>query len=145
MNLTGLNLHLAEPQTFKYTVLLDNSAPISQSPESKVEHVEPKENAAIQTTAFPQDIIKAAQDSQKKWGIPSSVTLAQWAKESAFGKSMPIDSNNPFGIKALAGEQAVSAITPEHVGGKDIKIIELKQEVKEVGYILSSIISKLSN
>ncbi|WP_420140130.1 glycoside hydrolase family 73 protein [Sphingomonas sp.] len=46
------------------------------------------------------DIIMAAQRSELKWKIPTSVTLAQFALESAWGKKMPPNSFNPFGIKA---------------------------------------------
>ena len=48
----------------------------------------------------PDAVIRAAQASQTRWGIPASVTLAQWALESAWGSRMPPGSNNPFGIKA---------------------------------------------
>ena len=33
----------------------------------------------------PQDVIDAARASQRQWGIPASVTLAQWALESGWG------------------------------------------------------------
>ena len=49
----------------------------------------------------PPEIIEAAKASRKRWGIPPSITLAQWIVESAWGAAMPPDSNNPFGIKAL--------------------------------------------
>ena len=50
---------------------------------------------------LPPEVIEAAKASQTRWGIPASVTLAQWIVESAWGSAMPPDSNNPFGIKAL--------------------------------------------
>ena len=50
---------------------------------------------------LPPEVIEAARASQTRWGIPASVTLAQWIVESAWGSAMPPDSNNPFGIKAL--------------------------------------------
>ena len=50
----------------------------------------------------PSDVIEAAKTSRQRWGIPASITLAQWIVESAWGSAMPPDSNNPFGIKALA-------------------------------------------
>jgi len=67
---------------------------------------------------FSVAVITAAQATQRKWGIPASVTLAQWALESGYGKSMPAGSNNPFGIKARAGQKFVLAMTKEEVGGK---------------------------
>lgn len=51
---------------------------------------------------IPDDIAKAACASQRKWGIPASVTLAQWAVESGWGKHCP--GNNPFGMKPRAGK-----------------------------------------
>lgn len=73
---------------------------------------------------FNINLIKGAQESQKKWGIPASITLAQWALESGYGKSMPDGSNNPFGIKALAGQPSVTAWTTEVVNGKLVKVRE---------------------
>ena len=34
-------------------------------------------------------VIDAAKASQKRWGIPASITLAQWIVESAWGSAMP--------------------------------------------------------
>jgi peptidoglycan hydrolase-like protein with peptidoglycan-binding domain len=67
---------------------------------------------------FSIEVIRAAQASQRKWGVPASITLAQWALESAYGKRMPMGSNNPFGIKALPGQKSVAAMTKEEIGGK---------------------------
>lgn len=71
--------------------------------------------------AFPAEVISAAQASERKWGVPASVTLAQWALESDYGKKMPQGSNNPFGIKAAAGPRSVSAATHEEVQGRMIQ------------------------
>jgi flagellum-specific peptidoglycan hydrolase FlgJ len=65
---------------------------------------------------FPPDVIKAAQDSQRDTGVPASITLAQWALESGYGKSMPTGSNNPFGIKAVGNQPGVDAMTKEDYG-----------------------------
>jgi flagellum-specific peptidoglycan hydrolase FlgJ len=46
------------------------------------------------------DVIAAAQAAARKWRVPASVSLAQWALESSWGRHMPEGSNNPFGIKA---------------------------------------------
>lgn len=70
----------------------------------------------------PPDLIEAARSSQKRWRIPASVTLAQWIVESAWGAAMPPDSNNPFGIKALASQPAVESMTREVVDGKSVYI-----------------------
>jgi len=80
----------------------------------------PKPAAA--SGAFPADVIAAAKASQNTWKIPAAVTLAQWALESSWGKSMPSGSNNPFGIKAVAGEPFVEAQTREVIDGKDVTI-----------------------
>ena len=71
----------------------------------------------------PPDVVEAAVASRVKWNVPASVTLAQWAVESAWGAAMPPDSNNPFGIKAVGNDPAVDAQTREVVSGKDIVIV----------------------
>ena len=71
---------------------------------------------------FPDDVISAAVLSQQKWGVPASVTLAQWAVESAWGSAMPDGSNNPFGIKAATGQPYVEATTKEVVRGETITV-----------------------
>lgn len=71
----------------------------------------------------PPDVVDAAVQSRVKWKVPASVTLAQWAIESAWGAAMPPDSNNPFGIKAVGDDPAVEAQTREVVDGKDIMIV----------------------
>ena len=70
----------------------------------------------------PPEVIEAAQASLKKWKVPASVTMAQWAVESAWGAAMPPDSNNPFGIKALPTEPAVESQTREVYDGKSMVI-----------------------
>ena len=50
----------------------------------------------------PPEVIAAAQKTEAETGIPASATLGQWALESSFGKHAP--GNNPFGIKARAGQ-----------------------------------------
>lgn len=71
---------------------------------------------------FPIDVILAAQATQRLYGIPTSVTLAQWALESAYGKRMPAGSNNPFGIKARTGEPSVMALTKEVIHGRTVSV-----------------------
>ena len=51
---------------------------------------------------FPSDVIAAAQASHQRFypkGPFASITLAQWAVESGYGKHMS-GVNNPFGIQA---------------------------------------------
>lgn len=52
------------------------------------------------SSKIPQEVIKAAQASMKKWNIPASVIIAQWALESAWGKSTT-GKFNYGGITAL--------------------------------------------
>jgi peptidoglycan hydrolase-like protein with peptidoglycan-binding domain len=71
---------------------------------------------------IPPEIIEAAKASLRRWGIPASITLAQWIVESAWGAAMPPDSNNPFGIKALEGQPAVESETREVIDGKVLTV-----------------------
>ncbi len=70
----------------------------------------------------PSVVADAAVESRHHWNVPASVTIAQWAVESAWGASMPPDSNNPFGIKAVGDQQAVESLTQEVVNGETITI-----------------------
>jgi Mannosyl-glycoprotein endo-beta-N-acetylglucosaminidase len=72
---------------------------------------------------LPPEIVEAARASLKNWGIPPSITLAQWIVESAWGAAMPPDSNNPFGIKALEGQPAVESETREVIDGKVVTMV----------------------
>ena len=61
--------------------------------------------------------VDAALATQAKYGVPAAVTLGQYGLESSFGKRMPAGSNNPFGIKATAGQPYVEAETTEVING----------------------------
>jgi flagellar protein FlgJ len=65
-------------------------------------------------------LAQAAQDCQRKTGIPASITLAQAALESAWGERAV--GNNLFGIKAGKGwtGPTVTFGTHEHLNGKDV-------------------------
>lgn len=65
------------------------------------------------------EAVQAARASQKKWGIPASISLAQWALESGWGKhtSAPF---NFFGMKALPGQPSVIVPTREVYKGHSI-------------------------
>jgi hypothetical protein len=71
---------------------------------------------------FPQEVIDAAVVSFVRWNVPASITLAQWVVESAWGAAMPPGSNNPFGIKATASQDAVESQTREVVNGESVYI-----------------------
>ncbi len=74
---------------------------------------------------IPEDIIKAAQACHKSSGIPASVSIAQWAVESGWGKHMPPGSNNPFGMKVRKGKDDpyVEVKTREVLKGKTVYIM----------------------
>ena len=72
---------------------------------------------------FSQDVVEAAQAAHRAFfpkGPFASVTLAQWALESGFGKHLS-GVNNPFGIKATAAQRAAGkarlCVTKEFVNG----------------------------
>ncbi len=60
-------------------------------------------------------VIAAAKAAQAKWGIPASVSIAQFALESGWGAHAP--GNNPFGIKAMPGYPEQTFATHEVVHG----------------------------
>jgi hypothetical protein len=69
-------------------------------------------------TSVLAEAMQAAKSSESKYGIPAAVTMAQFALESGNGAHMPAGSNNPFGIKARAGQPYVEAQTNEFINGK---------------------------
>lgn len=70
------------------------------------------------------DALQAAKQAEVKYGVPAGITFAQWALESNRGKSMPEGSNNPFGIKAKAGQPFVEAMTDEYINGQKVRIAQ---------------------
>lgn len=57
---------------------------------------------------FSPEVIKLAKESQAKYGVPASVTLAQYATESGYGKSwLAKNANNYFGIIGSYNGQSV--------------------------------------
>ncbi len=71
----------------------------------------------------PKDVIDAAVDSRKRWFVPASVTIAQWAVESAWGAAVPRGSNNPFGMKATSDQPSVESPTREVVNGESVTTV----------------------
>lgn len=71
-------------------------------------------------SAFIGMLAQAAQDCQRKTGIPASITLAQAALESSWGARAI--GNNLFGIKADKSwtGPTVTFQTTEHLGGKNV-------------------------
>lgn len=76
-------------------------------------------------TKIPANIVAAAQAAEKEfypYGPFVSVSIAQWALESAYGRAEPEGSNNPFGIKAVEGQASVVAWTHETLHGVYVEI-----------------------
>ena len=69
-----------------------------------------------------EEVIAAARLAQSASGVPASISIAQWALESGWGKHLPPGSNNPFGIKARAGEPSVIVTTREVINGREVRI-----------------------
>lgn len=67
----------------------------------------------------PEDIVAAAQAAQKAYGVPASVTLAQWALESGWGNHCT-GKNNFFGIKGAGAQSGTLCWTHEVVDGKSV-------------------------
>jgi len=59
---------------------------------------------------IPRTHVLGAIAAEQELGVPASVSLAQWALESGWGKFMPAGSNNPFGMKARKGETGPTVI-----------------------------------
>jgi hypothetical protein len=83
----------------------------------------PKPHPGARPSSLPQDVIIAAQNSHKKWKVPASVTLAQWALESGWGQHMPPGSFNPFGMKAAEGQPFVEVSTREVIHGQSVQVV----------------------
>jgi hypothetical protein len=83
-------------------------------------------DAAAQTHAAtphyrvpPPDVIAAAQASQRASGIPASVNIAQWIQEGGWGRKIPPDSYNYWGIKEPdPSKPRVEVDTTEYKAGK---------------------------
>jgi flagellum-specific peptidoglycan hydrolase FlgJ len=66
------------------------------------------------------DIVQAAQKAYKLTGVPASISLAQFALESAWGKKVT-GTNNYFGIKAIKGQPYTDVWTHEFLKGKLVR------------------------
>jgi flagellum-specific peptidoglycan hydrolase FlgJ len=78
--------------------------------------------------AFIDAIKDAALAADASYGVPAGFTVAQAALESGWGKYVPVDirtgrySYNLFGVKALPGQDAVTAWTWEHQNGQWVRV-----------------------
>lgn len=71
---------------------------------------------------IPIMIIDAAQNAQRKFGVFASISIAQYADESAWGKAVT-GAFNYFGIKAAVGQKATLCWTHEFVNGRYVKVL----------------------
>ncbi len=73
--------------------------------------------------AFIDSVAKAAIQSQRQTGVPASVTIAQAALESGFGKSgLTQRANNYFGIKGSGPAGSIKLPTREVYGGRSVTV-----------------------
>ncbi len=76
----------------------------------------------ITTKQFIKEIAPAAQQVEKKYGIPASIIIAQAGTESNWGRAkLAYKYNNLFGIKAST-KNRVKMYTKETLNGKTITI-----------------------
>jgi len=68
------------------------------------------------------EIIAAAQSSQRKWGVFTSIALAQYALESGWGKHVS-GRHNYFGMKARKADTDFSLCTThEFIKGRMVEV-----------------------
>lgn len=87
-----------------------------------------------------------AQRLQQQYGIPASVTIAQYILESGWQPStLATRYNNPWGVKAKSGEPAVWLPTTEYVNGRRVTTVapfrvyrSIDEAVAERGRLLTS-------
>lgn len=63
-----------------------------------------------------------ARESMKRTGVPASVTLAQAALETGWGKSTIGDAKNLFGIKGRGPAGSITVPTREYINGRYVTI-----------------------
>jgi flagellar rod assembly protein/muramidase FlgJ len=75
-------------------------------------------------SAFLNLLVLAAQDCQRRTGVPASLTLAQAALESGWGSRAP--GSNLFGIKADRAwkGKTVKVATTEYLSGKAVSVVD---------------------
>lgn len=73
-------------------------------------------------TPFFEEFKDVAKTIMKDTGVPASVTLAQAALESDFGKHAP--GNNYFGVKGVGPAGSQRLYTREVIHGKEIRVLQ---------------------
>lgn len=80
-----------------------------------------------QESSFLANVVPAALSTQKLFGVPASITIAQAIAESGWGQSaLAKQANNFFGIKALAhADPNAYAEFPTHefVDGREVSVM----------------------
>lgn len=71
---------------------------------------------------FIKFIASSATKIYQKYGIYASLTISQACLETGYGSSMPVNSNNLFGIKWTGTGDYVVSQTKEYINGKWITI-----------------------
>lgn len=67
-------------------------------------------------------IAPLAQESERETGIPASVTIAQAALETGWGRTAKRAANNLFGIKGRGNNGSVRLMTREFQGGRFVRV-----------------------
>lgn len=80
-----------------------------------------KQLGAQDKEAFFEALLPAAIESEKKFGVPAELTLAQAALESAWARS-PIGGYNIFGVKGTGPAGKTSVNTREFLNGKWVQL-----------------------
>lgn len=76
----------------------------------------------LTSNEFVRLIIPFAQASERATGVPASVTIAQAALETGWGKSARSVGNNLFGIKGSGNAGSHTAWTREYVRGRWVRV-----------------------
>lgn len=94
--------------------------------------------------SFMDNIKSYAEKTSAELNIPLKGLLAQIALETNFGKSLPKDSNNVFGIKSI-NPQSVTEKTEEYINGKLIKTNASFAKYENLSHAFDSYRSLLKN
>lgn len=116
------NVQLRPPQPAAPAVDLD--ALRMQSSIQRLKTLSPaelKELGESDKKAFFEALLPAALESEREFGVPAELTLAQAALESGWGRS-PIGGYNIFGIKGTGPAGKTSVDTKEFLNGKWVNV-----------------------
>lgn len=82
-----------------------------------------KELGRTDKQAFLEALRPAAEEGERIYGVPASVTLAQAALETGWGQHIP-QGFNLFGIKGRGSAGSIALRTQEHVNGRVVTITD---------------------